>query len=604
MRLSLSLNLSDGGNMRHVKCYRKGYPRPQFVKNNFRDLCGEWSFRFDDENEGESLKWYNGFPESKKIRVPFSYQTAASGIKETENHDVLWYWREIEYDKKDFCSKRLLLHFEGCDYFAKVWVNGKYVGCHRGGYCRFTFDITEEVRACGGRAEIAVRAEDTLEAVQPRGKQSPTGSPVGCWYHNTSGLWKAVWTEFVPEHYLESVKITPSFHEYYTEFEAVLHTYATGLALRIIVSYGEEVVSDTTSAFTGRILSVKTDLNGAGELFRVRYWTPVDPRLYDVEFILLEDGKETERAGSYFGLAEFRAEGNCLALNCNPVYIKMVLLQGYHRESGLTAPDEEAFVKDIMLAKELGFNGIRMHQKIEDERFYYYADILGMAVWCEMPSAYEYRSETIDKVAAEWLEAVRQNYNHPSIVAWVPLNESWGVPRILSDPGEQAFSRALYYSTKAYDTRRPVISNDGWEHTESDIVTLHNYAQTGEALYRFYGDLEGMLAGKNVTDYTQTRLPYARGFAYRGEPVVVSEFAGIGYQNGREEGWGYGSKVSSSAEFAARLKELVGALRKIDGISGFCVTQLTDVESEINGLFDLDRRPKAPLEDLKAALEG
>ena len=588
--------------MRHAKCYTKGYPRPQFVREEFCDLSGAWAFSFDDKREGERNRWFCAFPAGKTIIVPFAYQTEKSGVNERENHDCVWYEREAEYSCERLKNKRLILHFEGCDYFTKVWVNGSFVGSHRGGYCRFSFDITDEVLSAGGRAKITIRAEDTLEAVQPRGKQSSLGRTVGCWYTDTTGIWKPVWTEVVPEIRLESVKITPSIKDYYVEFEATLNESAEGYSLRAVVSFEGETVSDTVSAFTRRILNVKTDLNGDGDLFRVRYWTPDKPNLYDVEFYLTRGGEVVDKVGSYFGLAECRTEGNCLMLNCNPVYMKMVLFQGYHKESGLTAQSEEDFVDDILLVKKLGYNGIRMHQKIEDERFYYYADVLGMAVWCEMPSAYEFKSETVCKVSEEWAEVVRQNYNHPSILVWVPLNESWGVPRILTDPAQQALSLSLYYATKAYDPRRPVISNDGWEHTKSDIITLHNYAQDADELYRFYADLNGALNGNHSVGYSQLRLPFTEGFCYGGEPVVISEFAGIGFRSGSQAGWGYGDSVTDAEAFCARLKSLASALQKIDGICGFCVTQLTDVETEINGLCDIERVPKAPIEALRGAI--
>ena len=590
--------------MKHVKCYREGYPRPQFVREEFTDLCGVWKFAFDDRDAGERERWFETFPEGREIAVPFSYQTEASGIGDTGIHEVVWYARETAYDVGALKGKRLLLHFEGCDYFAKVWVNGEYIGSHRGGYCRFGFDITEQVCRGKGRAYIVVRAEDTQEAVQPRGKQSVTGVSFGCMYTDTTGIWKKVWSEIVSENYLEYVKITPSFREYYVEFEAALHKFDPACSLGIRITFGNTLIAETEVRFTRRILSVKIDLHGDDDLFRVHYWTPEKPDIYDVEFVLRRKGEAADRVGSYFALAEYRAEGNCLLLNCNPVYMKMVLAQGYYRGSGMTAPDENAFMRDILLAKRLGFNGIRMHQKIEDERFYYYADLLGMMVWCEMPSAFEYKGETADKLLSEWMEAVRQNYNHPSVVAWVPLNESWGVPRIICDGKQQALSRALVYATKAYDGRRPVISNDGWEHTDSDIVTLHNYDQEPKGLYRFYGDLPRALGGGNIVDYMQSRLPFANGYGYKGQPVIVSEFAGIGYRSGEAEGWGYGGEAGSAAEFIARLRGMVRALRRIDGICGFCVTQLTDVETEINGLFDIDRNPKAPTEEMRRAIEG
>jgi beta-galactosidase/beta-glucuronidase len=591
--------------MKHTQWYKENYPRPQFVKNDWKDLCGEWDFVFDDADVGEEKKYYNDFPESKKIIVPFSYQTKESGIYDETIHTYIWYKKELIYDLESLKDNRLLLNFEGSDYITKVWVNGNFIGTHTGGYTRFTLDITSAVLNANGFAKIVVKSEDTLEATQPRGKQSWMNNSFGCWYQATNGIWKPVWTEIVPKTYLKSVKITPNFSDYFVEFESIINKFAEGFHLKTEISFDGTVINETTIKLTKRINSFKIDITNDLEPFKVHFWTPESPKLYDVTFTLNKEGKTVETVGSYFGVSSFRVEKDLILQNNNPVYLKMVLFQGYHKNSGLTAPNEETIKRDIEIAKELGFNGIRMHQKIEDERFYYYADILGMFVWAEMPSPYEFKDATIDSIVPEWMSVVTQFYNHPSVVAWVPLNESWGVPRIVLDSTNQKLAEALYNLTKAYDRYRPVISNDGWEHTKSDIMTLHNYAQDAVELGHFYNDIDKMLDGKNIVDYTQTRLPYANGYSYDGEPIVISEFAGIGYQNGIEnKGWGYGKSVTSSKEFVERLTSLVKALRANDRIAGFCITQLTDVETEINGLLDIDRIEKADLEELKKAIKS
>lgn len=591
--------------MKNPKFYIENYPRPQMVKPNWQLLDGTWSFAFDDDNSGEKEKWYLNFPSSMSINVPFSYHTKASGIGLIEEHNYVWYCKTVNYDLS-FDKKRILLHFEGCDYLTKVWVNGIFIGTHKGGYTRFSFDITEAVKECNGQAMIVVKAEDFKEAVQPRGKQTWLAEPFGCWYHETNGIWKSVWSEVVNETYLTHVKITPGFDDYMIEFEFNLNCYKPNHHVKVEITYDGKLISETCSKLVRRISNLKVDLNNDFDGFRVHYWTPEQPNLYDVKITLLENNEIVEEIGSYFGFRCFRAHQNCLLLNNNPVYLKMVLHQGYYRDGGLSAPTLEDLKKDILLAKELGFNGIRMHQKVEDERFYAYADILGMMIWCEMPSPYEFKDNTIDKLMVEWLDVVKQNYNHPSIVAWVPINESWGVPRIVLDSTNQHLAEALYHVTKAYDKYRPTISNDGWEQVTSDIVTLHNYTQQAEELTHFYGnnELKSMLNGENRNDYSQTRLPFANGYHYQGQPVVLSEFAGIGYQNGADEGWGYGDKVNNSEAYVNRLTSLVKAVREIDGICGFCITQLSDVEQEINGLLDYDRKPKASMEKLKKAIEA
>ena len=427
--------------------------------------------------------------------------------------------------------------------------------------------------------------------------------PFGCWYEETNGIWKTVWCEIVNETYLTHVKITPCFDEYNVEFEINMNQFKEDHKVQIEISYDGNLISETTMKLVRRISNIKIDINNDYDGFRVHYWSFESPNLYDVKITLLKDDKVVETIGSYFGFRAFLANKNCLLLNNNPVYSKMVLYQGYHRNGCLTA-NENQLIEDIKIAKQLGFNGIRMHQKIEDERFYYYADILGMMVWCEMPSPYEFKDATIENLMVEWMEVVKQFYNHPSIVVWVPINESWGVPRIVLDSTNQHLAEALYHVTKAYDRYRPVISNDGWEHVTSDIITLHNYAQDPEELTHFYQDVTDMLNGKHRVGYSQTRLPFANGYSYKGQPVIISEFAGIGYKSGDDEGWGYGDKVKNSKAYLNRLEGMIQSIRKIDGICGYCITQLTDVQQEINGIVDYDRKYKVDEEEVSKIIKN
>ena len=588
--------------MKHVKCYKDEYPRPQFVRNNFTSLDGKWFFAFDDLNIGEENEWFLNFPKGMQIMVPYSYQSKNSGLSINDEHKYIWYAKKAKYNQ-DLTNKRLLLNFEGCDYISKVWVNGIFVGTHKGGYTRFTLDITKVVKKHNGEAFIVVKAEDLKEATQPRGKQTWLKEPFGCWYKETNGIWKSVWSEIVSDTYFTNIKITPCFDEYNIEFELNLNQIEDNCLAKIEITFEDNLISETTLRLVRRISNIKVDLNNDYDGFRVHYWTPITPNLYDVKITLLKNNEAIDEIGSYFGFRSFLANKNCLLLNNNPIYSKMVLHQGYYRNGGLTGSGEE-ILKDVMLAKELGFNGIRMHQKIEDERFYYYADVLGLMVWCEMPSPYEFKDDTITNLMNEWLEVIKQNYNHPSIVVWVPINESWGIPRVVLDSTNQHLADALYHVTKAYDKYRMVISNDGWEHTTSDIITLHNYAQKGEELTHFYKDLNSMLNGEHRVDYSQTRIPFANGYKYNNQPVILSEFAGIGYQNGNDKGWGYGDCVLSDDAYIDRLTSMVKAVRAIDGICGFCITQLTDVEQEINGLLDFDRIPKAKMEQLKKAISS
>lgn len=587
--------------MRNAKCYVEGYPRPQFVRNNWECLNGEWDFIFDDNNLGEKEKWFNSFPASRKINVPFAYQTPRSGINDQTFHQVLWYAKQHHFSKLEN-NERIILNFEGSDYFTKVWVNGVYVGQHLGGYCRFSFDITDCLDS-KGNANIVCRIEDDNSCTKPRGKQTWLDHPFGCWYTATSGIWKSVWAEKVNNTRISRIKMSPIEENYHILFEYEMENLSRPCHLRTTISYDNKVIAENTLRLIRDNHTYSIDLSNDLDGFKIHFWTVENPNIYDVKFELIdENGNIIDEVCSYTAFRVFKAENNLIKLNLNPIYLRMALEQGYWRESGLTAPNEQALIDEIKLCKELSFNGIRMHQKIEDERFYYFADMIGMLIWCEMPSNYEFKDKSIENVTKEWIEVVKQHYNHPSIVTWVPVNESWGVNRLTSNRNEQHLTQSLYHLTKAYDHMRPVISNDGWEHTTSDIITLHNYAQNADDLKHFYEDITRMLENKNSNDYTQLRTTFVNGFKYQGQPIMVDEFAGIGYQKSNDEGWGYGDKVNNDEAYVNRLKSLVKVLREINGICGFCVTQVTDVYQEINGLLDFDRNHKADKDLLRGAI--
>lgn len=586
--------------MKNAKCFIKDYPRPQFVRNNYEILNGEWDFAFDDDNIGEIEKWYSNFPKNKKINVPFAYQTSKSGINDSNDHYILWYAKQHHIDINS--KERLIINFEGSDYHTKVWVNGIYVGEHFGGYCRFSFDITHCVDE-KGFINIVCRIDDDNSCTKPRGKQTWLDKPFGCWYLATSGIWKTVWLEKVNDTRISRVKMTPIEETYNILFEYEIENFKKNYHLKTIVSYNDEIIAENNLKLIRNNHTFSIDLSNDLDGFKIHWWTVDNPNIYDVEFLLLDEQDNiVDKVGSYTAFRIFKTENNLIKLNLNPIYLRLVLEQGYFRESGLTPIDDEALINEIKICKELGFNGLRMHQKIEDERFYYYADVLGVLVWCEMPSNYEFRDVSIENVTKEWIEIVRQHYNHPSIVTWVPVNESWGVNRLTSNKNEQHLTQSLYHLTKAYDSMRPVVSNDGWEHTTSDIITLHNYSQDADELKHFYEDIIRVIENKNINDFSQLRTTFVNGFKYQGQPIMIDEFAGIGYQKNNDKGWGYGDSVNSESAYVNRLSSLVKAIRECDTICGFCVTQITDVYQEINGLLDFDRNYKADKELLRKAI--
>jgi beta-galactosidase/beta-glucuronidase len=330
----------------------------------------------------------------------------------------------------------------------------------------------------------------------------------------------------------------------------------------------------------------------------IRAWTPAQPNLYDIEFNLYRDGKLVDKVLSYFGMREITTndETHQVLLNGVPLYQRLILDQGYWKKSGLTPPDEEALVKDIDAAKAAGYNGARKHMKVEDERWLYWADVRGFLVWSEMAAYYQFNEDSVANFTREWLDIVKQNYTHPSIIVWTPFNESWGVHYIATDIRQMRFTGGIYFLTKSLDPMRPVITNDGWEHTLSDIITLHDYEEKGEDFARRYSRLSEML--QNKIPHNKHKRAFAEGFAWRGQPVIITEYGGIAMGGGKE-GWGYGNKVASKEEYLARLSSITKAIQGIEMISGFCYTQLTDVQQEINGIMDEDRNFKVKSERLR-----
>lgn len=571
--------------MKHTKCYIPQYPRPQLVRNDWKNLNGEWAFAFGEETtESEALK--GALP--RKIKVPFTYETKLSGIGDQTPHKTVWYARKIEGKK----GKRAILHFDGADYDATVYINGRKAGEHRGAYTRFSFDVTEYLTQ--KENILCVRCDDDNLPVQVRGKQRWEKENFGCWYVQTTGIYKTVWMEYVGETYLTTLKITPSLKDYSVRFDVSVNAPADDAEVRFEISFdGVSVQTVSVSAFdVENSACVRLD---SGKLtYQAELWSDGHPALYDVDITVLKGGKITDRAGSYFGLREFRAEGGKLLLNNIPFYARLVLDQGYWPESGITPPSEEALMRDIELCKKMGFNGARKHQKVEDERYFYYADIMGFVVWCEMPSNHWTSDEASCEIAREWLSVVRQNYNYPSVVTWVIFNESWGVRNIYSNNAQSNLATGLYYLTKSIDTMRPVISNDGWVHTKSDILTLHHYEQNADKLYSFYDSKEKLTQGDTESGQF---LPYAKGYAYEGQPIVISEFGGTAYVRDENSGWGYGCGVKDDEEYLDRFEKLVRAVKNLH-ISGYCYTQITDVEQEVNGLLKADRTPKIPLEKI------
>ena len=582
--------------MNHVSFHRADYPRPGFVRDSFFNLNGPWSFAFDDAEEGFKLGYHASIPTNKRtILVPFAYQTKASKINDQNYHKVVWYWKKTRLPEAA-PGKGYRLVFEGSDYKTDVFINGRFAGSHFGGYTRFYIDLNELMQP-GEEFLIAVRVEDDNDVFRPRGKQS-WRSPWGCWYTPTTGIWKTVWAEEVSKTRLESMLFTPVPDRIAVEGEYEVANYKDNLSLKVTAFFRGKRISSCMHRLYAAKGKILIDLTVFEEGFGRIYWGPNDPALFEIELNLYEGGEEIDLVKSYTAYRVFEAKGDRFYLNLNPIYLRFVLEQGYLPHSGMTYESESQMIKELTLIKSLGFNGVRMHQKIEDERFFYLCDIMGILTSFEMPSPYAFHSSTVLSTSKEWMDAIHEFYNHPSIVMWVGINESWGTPDIVINKPQQAFARSLYELAKAMDPLRPVISNDGWESVGGDIITFHNYSQNAEDFGSFYQKMDDVLSDKNFQVNKQTRASFADGHSYAGQPLMIDEFGGLAYQKKGDSAWGYGS-VSSEEDYLQRIENLVKAIVSNDRIAGFCYTQITDVEAEQNGLLDVDRNPKADIESLR-----
>jgi beta-galactosidase/beta-glucuronidase len=588
---------------------RPEYPRPQFRREGWINLNGEWRFAFDDEDAGLSEHWQrvasgdvgsDTAPFDRSITVPFCFQSKLSGIGETAFHDVVWYARTFEFMPAG--DERLLLHFGAVDYRAAVWVNGVQVASHEGGHTPFSADVTNALADEGRVNVLVVRAEDPSGDVTiPRGKQYWKEESEGIFYTRTTGIWQTVWLEPVNRRRIEKLCLTPDVDAASIDLDVDIEGVEPGMSLRVSITFeGEPVLEDIIGLSSSQVeRSMPLLRRGAApetphlsEWPSPVLWSPEDPNLYDLRLELLDEaGRVLDTVETYFGMRKIEVKDGKVLLNGRPYYQRLVLDQGYFPDGILTAPTDDDLRRDVELAKDMGFNGARKHQKVEDPRWLYWADTLGLLVWGEMANAYQYSPDYVRRMTAEWQEAIGRDHNHPCIVAWVPMNESWGVPNLARDPAQREHLLALYHLTRSLDATRPVVSNDGWEHALTDLCTIHDY-RDADALRTSYESRETAVHAK-----PSRRPVYTAGHGHSNEPILITEFGGIAF-SGDERGWGY-STVAGAGEFLERYESSIEALLQSEPVQGFCYTQLTDVEQEVNGLLTYDRKPKAPLEEIR-----
>ncbi len=605
----------DASLQRELSPSKHGYPRPQLQRARWFSLDGAWDFAIDRHASWPgplSVEW------NDTITVPFSPETPASGIGDTGFYCAAWYRRSLESPVLKR-GERLILHFGAVDFRATVWVNGTEVCAHQGGYTPFSADITDTLRS-DGLQEVIVRAEDDpADLAKPRGKQDWQLEPHSIWYPRTTGIWQSVWAEVIPASYIDSVKWVSNLERWEIGMEArVSGALTPGLTLAVRLHVGDQVLADDTySVIVGEVhRRIALSDPGIDDYRNALLWSPSSPTIIEVELELRgADGQVIDFVRSYTALRAISIQGDRFILNGRPLILRMVLDQGYWPETGLTAPNDNAFLEDVLLAKKMGFNGVRKHQKIENPRFLYWADHMGLLVWEEMPSAYRYTQRSIDRLTREWIEVIQRDISHPCIVSWVPFNESWGVPDLPDSPAQRHYVQALYYLTKTLDPTRPVIGNDGWESVATDIIGIHDYDDQPARIGKRYGqdDIESRLFKR---ERPGGRMLVVEGKAATGHPIVITEFGGIalGRKNDEpshtgsgkdkdEEIWGY-SRADSSKALLDRYRALMKVVRELPALAGFCYTQFTDTYQEANGLLYADRTPKAPLKEIAFATTG
>lgn len=580
----------------------RGYPRPQLRRERWQELNGSWDFALDPEARHQcpsEVAW------TSKIEVPFAPETERSGVSETGFFRACWYRRSFDRIPLGR-DERLILHFGAVDYRATVWVNGDEAVRHEGGYTPFHADVTDLLSEDGPQELIVRAGDDPSDLAQPRGKQDWQLVPHSIWYPRTTGIWQTVWLEVVPTVRLESLRWTPSLSDWDVGLEASITGQGAGplrLAARL-TARGRVLADDLYSVVDGEVnRHIALSDPGIDDFRNELLWSPQSPTLIEAQLELTDtEGRVLDRVKSYTALRSVSAQGDRFVLNGRPYHMRLVLDQGYWEGCGITAPDDDALRRDVELAKAMGFNGVRKHQKIEDPRYLYWADTLGLLVWEEMPSAYRFTHHSIQRLVRQWTEVLERDFSHPCVVAWVPFNESWGVPNLPDSPTERHYVQSLYHLTKTLDPSRLVVGNDGWESVATDLIGIHDYeGDPAQLAHRYHSeDVRPRLFRR---ERPGGRILVFDDRNHADHPIILSEFGGVALASKDESLWGY-SRCRNPEELKVRYTALLEVVRTLNLFAGFCYTQFADTYQEANGLLYADRRPKFPLEEIAAATRG
>lgn len=597
---------------------RPEYPRPQFVREKWQNLNGEWRFEFDENNQGFKEHWYISHDFTKQITVPFVHQSKLSGLEDVRECETVWYERyfELDYSLEDPQISEVLLHFGGVDYYSYVYVNEVLIGSHSGGCTPFSFNITENLR--DGKNKLTVCAIDyPHDPTLTRGKQDINSKMSGIFYEKLTGIWQTVWLEYVPEYYIlpektfirtdnatGGITVDTNTNKFDPKCIVELEILENGTKINpecffFNISHNQQDYVDT--------MTLKTEIDPK----QVKKWDICTPNLYNANLLIRDGNSDDEeiidKLSFYFGFRDININSNHIFLNKDEYYMKSLLYQGYWPDGLWTAPSDELIKKEIELTIEMGFNHLRLHQLFADPRLLYWADQLGLTLWGEASNARVYDPSAQENLIHEWMAAVYRDRNHPSIVGWVPVNESWGLSDLINSEAQRDFLRTLYYLTKNMDPTRPVVDNDGWEHVKTDIITVHLYRDPEKLIdLPVYAPPQG--DPLEIINKISHKSVLVGDTVYENQPIIITEWGGWshikdrkGEKSDRSEGWGYGGVIYDDfndilQKYENYLKELS---KRTTWIKGHCYTEFCDQYQEINGMLTFDRQPKCDLSKLR-----
>ncbi|HIE14898.1 TPA: hypothetical protein EYP70_06460 [Candidatus Bathyarchaeota archaeon] len=566
---------------------RPEHPRPDFYRTEWINLNGAWEFQFDDYDLGMKNEWYLKEVEfNRKIMVPFPFQSILSGVHDEGIHEIVWYRRKFSIPE-DWSESAILLHFGAVDYETKVWLNGKFVGSNVGGYAPFVFDITRFIRK-NDENILTIRVYDPNKN-QPRGKQDPRLHPRGVLYTRVTGIWQTVWLEKVGNPYLSSLRVFPNVDDNSVTIIIGVKGKSENAKVKTYVDFAGIPEAEAIALINNGKCKVDITLRD------LKLWSPEIPELYNLKIEIIRGSEVVDRVESYFGMRKISVKNGRLFLNGSPYYLKMALDQGYYPEGLYTAPSEMDLRMDVEIAKKLGLNGIRKHQIASEPRYLYWCDKIGLLVWGEMGD-WGMPLNKYEEFWREWKRIIARDFNHPSIIVWVPFNERNEAKK---DKENQKALLEIYERTKKADPTRLVIDASGYSHTKTDILDLHEYRmKSGREWREKWSDV---FKRGDIPELLHSSL--AEGLNYEGQPIVISEFGGWEIEL-------YGPIIDrpieprrltlkDEFEFISRYRDVVDTFMNDEKICGFCYTQLYDVEGEINGFLTYDRKWKVSPEKIR-----